>query len=248
MEINFMNRKKLSFLVNLKTGLLASVLLVGVMTAPAPAQAATGGGGSSNPLSSLTDWFNGQLKSVQKYADQFSDTIASLGDEFKGVTDGLMGDLGLADSTQARKKSADAALDSPSPEYKGETVANEVDRQNANASSEAVISQEGQKQQKEAYEQTQTNVETNQQLAEQAQGDEVTQNVMKRIASQTAESSKVLAGIRADSLKQTEQAAQSNKQLTNISRTMDGQTQRDNSQMIGGGYSNLRTASQATLF
>jgi hypothetical protein len=86
----------------------------------------------------------------------------------------------LADSTQAREKSKEAALDSPSAEYKGETVANEVDRQNANASSEAVISQDGQKQQVQAYEQTQTNVETTGQFAEEAQGDEVTQNVMVR--------------------------------------------------------------------
>jgi hypothetical protein len=247
MNTKKLKTKKPSFLVSLKTGLVASVLLLGVMTAPASAQSSSTGG-SSNPLSSLTDWLNGQIKSVQKYADQFSETIASLGEEFKGVTDGVMGDLGLADSTQAREKSKEAALDSPSAEYKGETVANEVDRQNANASSEAVISQDGQKQQVQAYEQTQGNVESTEQFAEEAQGDEVTQNVMKRIASQNAETSKVLGGMRANSLKQTEQAAQANKQLTNISRTVDGQTQRDNNQAIGGGYSNLRTASQATLF
>ncbi|HAJ60293.1 MAG TPA: hypothetical protein DCP31_14350, partial [Cyanobacteria bacterium UBA8543] len=67
-------------------------------------------------------------------------------------------------------------------------------------------------------------------------------------ASQTAETSNVLGGLRADSLKQTEQGAQTNKQLTNISRTVDGQTQQSNYQAIGGGYSNLRTASQASLF
>ncbi|HAA31998.1 MAG TPA: hypothetical protein DCE56_35225 [Cyanobacteria bacterium UBA8553] len=240
-----MNKKKLSFLVSVKTGFVASVLLLGVMGAPAHAAPS---GSNSDPISSLTDWFNNQLKAVQGYADKFSETIGSLGDEFKGITDGLMGDLGLADSTKAREKSKDASLDSNSPEYKGETAANEVDRQNATASSEAVLSEDGQKQQAKAYDQTQTSVENNQQYAEQAQGDEVTQNVMKRIASQTAETSNVLGGLRADSLKQTEQGAQTNKQLTNLSRTVDGQTQQSNYQAIGGGYSNLRTASQASLF
>jgi hypothetical protein len=240
-----MNQKKLARNARVKTTLIASTLLLGVMTAPAHAAPSSG---SSDPISSLTDWFNNQLKAVQQYADKFSEKFASLGDEFKGVTDGLLGDLGLADSTQARDKSKEASIDSKSPEYKGETVANEVDRQNATASSEAVLSEDGQKQQAKAYDQTQTSVENNQQYAEQAQGDEVTQNVMKRIASQTAETSNVLGGLRADSLKQTEQGAQTNKQLTNISRTVDGQTQQANYQAIGGGYSNLRTASQASLF
>lgn len=242
-----MNKKKLSLTPTVKTALIASALIVTVASAPAQA-ASSSSGGSSNPFSSLTDWFNNQLKSVQKYADQFSEKFASLGDEFKDVTKGLVGDLGLADSTQAREKSKDASLDSNDPAYKGETVANEVDRQNATASSEAVLSQDGQKQQAQAYNQTQTNVENTQNLSQQAQGDDVTQNVMKRIASQTAETSNVLGGLRADSLKQTEQGAQTNKQLTNISRTVDGQTQQANQQAIGGGYSNLRTASQAGLF
>jgi hypothetical protein len=240
-----MNKKKLARNARVKTTLIASALLLGVMTAPAHAAPSSS---SSDPISSLTDWFNNQLKAVQQYADKFSEKFASLGDEFKGVTDGLLGDLGLADSTKAREKSKEASIDSKSPEYKGETVANEVDRQNATASSEAVLSEDGQKQQAKAYDQTQTSVENNQQYAEQAQGDEVTQNVMKRIASQTAETSNVLGGLRADSLKQTEQGAQTNKQLTNISRTVDGQTQQANYQAIGGGYSNLRTASQASLF
>jgi hypothetical protein len=240
-----MNKKKLTRNARVKTTLIASALLLGVMTAPAHAAPSSS---SSDPISSLTDWFNNQLKAVQQYADKFSEKFASLGDEFKGVTDGLLGDLGLADSTKAREKSKEASIDSKSPEYKGETVANEVDRQNATASSEAVLSEDGQKQQAKAYDQTQTSVENNQQYAEQAQGDEVTQNVMKRIASQTAETSNVLGGLRADSLKQTEQGAQTNKQLTNISRTVDGQTQQANYQAIGGGYSNLRTASQASLF
>jgi hypothetical protein len=240
-----MNKKKLTRNARVKTTLIASALLLGVMTAPAHAAPSSS---SSDPISSLTDWFNNQLKAVQQYADKFSEKFASLGDEFKGVTDGLLGDLGLADSTKAREKSKEASIDSKSPEYKGETVANEVDRQNATASSEAVLSEDGQKQQAKAYDQTQTSVENNQQYASQAQGDEVTQNVMKRIASQTAETSNVLGGLRADSLKQTEQGAQTNKQLTNISRTVDGQTQQANYQAIGGGYSNLRTASQASLF
>ncbi len=240
-----MNKKKLARNVGVKTTLIASALLLGVMSTPAHAAPSSG---SSDPISSLTDWFNNQLKAVQQYADKFSEKFASIGDEFKGVTDGLLGDLGLADSTKAREKSKEASIDSKSPEYKGETVANEVDRQNATASSEAVLSDAGQKQQAKAYDQTQTSVENSQQYAEQAQGDEVTQNVMKRIASQTAETSNVLGGLRADSLKQTEQGAQTNKQLSNISRTVDGQTQQANYQAIGGGYSNLRTASQASLF
>ncbi|HAJ60294.1 MAG TPA: hypothetical protein DCP31_14355, partial [Cyanobacteria bacterium UBA8543] len=83
-----MNKKKLSFLVSVKTGFVASVLLLGVMGAPAHAAPS---GSNSDPISSLTDWFNNQLKAVQGYADKFSETIGSLGDEFKGITDGLMG-------------------------------------------------------------------------------------------------------------------------------------------------------------
>jgi hypothetical protein len=45
-----------------------------------------------------------------------------------------------------------------------------------------------------------------------------------------------------------EQAAQTNVQLSNVSRSLDGQTAAKNAEQIGAGYGNLRTGSRAALF
>jgi hypothetical protein len=236
-----------------RTAATVSTVAVLSLLAAFPASAATPGGGSTNPLQGLMDWFNEQLSSVQKYADSFlKDQMEAIsktfGQEFAGVTKDITGALGLPDPSEARKKATEASLGSENPLYSGEQVANEVDRQSTKASAAAILSQEGQEQQKTAYEQSQQSVASVGQAAEKAQGENVTQNVMKQIATQNAETAKLMGGVQSSLLKQNEQQAQANTQLTNISRTMDGQTKAQNAERVGAGYGNFGVASQAGLF
>jgi hypothetical protein len=155
--------------------------------------------------------------------------------------------LGLIDPAKAREQ-AENIVNPDNATYNAGAALNEMDRQSARSSASSILSEDGQTQQVDAYEGTQTSVDTVGEKASTAQGDEVTQNVMKRIADQNAATTEVLGGVRSDLLKMNEQTAQTNVQLSNVSRSLDGQTAAKNAESIGAGYENLRTASQAGLF
>jgi hypothetical protein len=231
---------------------VTSVAFLSVLAA-FPASAASPGGGSSNPLQGLMDWFNEQLSSVQDYAndilnDKLGSLTKTLGPEFEGIVSDVTGALGLPDPYESRKNAEQVASGSDNPLYSGDRAANEVDHQSARASASAILSKEGQEQQKETYEQTQQSVDSVGEAAQTAQGENVTQNVMKQIATQNAETAKLMGGVQSSLLKQNEQQAQANSQLTNMSRTMDGQTQAQNAERVGAGFGNFGVASQAGLF
>jgi opacity protein-like surface antigen len=208
----------------------------------APARAADSG----NPLSSLTDWFNEAKSTVDSYIKDVGKQLSGFGKEFEGIADDVVGELGLPDPTQLRKELDLVVTDSPI--FSKDGVANEADRQVARGSAAAILSSDGQAQQAQAYDQTQTQLETVGQQAQAAQGMDVTQNVMKQMALQQAQTTQVLGGVRSDLLKMNEQQATDNLLQTNISRTLDGQQQQRNAEQVGTGFSNLKTASQASLF
>jgi hypothetical protein len=211
-----------------------------------PAHAATNGN-NSNPLSGITDWLNQAKESVEKYAKTLTDKVSAFGKEFEQIAQDTAGDLGLIDPAKAREE-AEKIIDSNSATYNVGAAANEMERQSARASASSILSEDGQTQQVNAYQGTQDSVNAVGKQSETAQGDNVTQNVMKRIAQQNTETAQVLGGVRSDLLKMNEQSAQNNVQLSNVSRSIDGQTAAKNAEQIGAGYTNLRTASQAGLF
>ncbi|MGB3642690.1 MAG: hypothetical protein WBA39_34665 [Rivularia sp. (in: cyanobacteria)] len=97
-------------------------------------------------------------------------------------------------------------------------------------------------------EKTQNSIEQVQIYSAAAQDEVVTQNVMKRIAQQNTSTAAILGAMRADGLKSKQSQDLANLNLTNISRSLDGQNQARQKEIIGQGFSNLRTASQARLF
>ena len=219
--------------------LTVSILLVATAT---PARADDSG----NPLSGITDWFNQAKSTVESYISDIGEQLSGFGQEFEGIAQDAVGALGLPDPAQLREELDKVVTDSPI--FSKEGVASEADRQTALGSASAILSEDGQTQQAQAYEQTQTQLETIGQQAQAAQGMDVTQNVMKQMALQQAETTQVLGGMRSDLLKMNEQQATQTVVQTNVSRTLDGQQQQQNVERVGTGFSNLRTASQAALF
>ena len=71
---------------------------------------------------------------------------------------------------------------------------------------------------------------------------------MKRIAQQNTQITGILGAMRTDGLKYKQSQDLANLNLTNISRSVDGQNQARQKEVVGQGFSNLRTASQARLF
>lgn len=207
----------------------------------------------NTPLAQVFNQWQQQLSSLNSYiSSTLSRKLEPLTESLKGdlqaAVDNAIGVLGLPDSTETRGKVEDIAANSDSTVNTVERATNEVDRQITRASADATLSKEGQQSTKEQFEKTQTSIEQVQANGEAAQDDVVTQNVMKRMAQQNTQIAGILGAIRTDGLKSKQSQDLANLNLTNISRSLDGQNQAQQKEVVGQGFNNLRTASQARLF
>ncbi|NJM17949.1 MAG: hypothetical protein HC907_04080 [Richelia sp. SM1_7_0] len=207
----------------------------------------------SNPLVALVEQWQEQTRSVDKYIssiisrklDNLSETLQG---DLQAVVEKATGVLGLPDASEVREEVEEIASDSDNAVNGVDKATNEVDRQITRADSNTTLSKEGQENMKAQVEKTQTSIEAVSVFSDAAQNDLVTQNVMKRIAQQNAQITVILGAIRTDGLKSKQSQDLANLNLTNISRSLDGQNQARQKESIGQGFSNLRTASQARLF
>ncbi|MEO1183415.1 MAG: hypothetical protein AAFX46_01310 [Cyanobacteria bacterium J06636_27] len=205
-----------------------------------------------NPLVTVIEQLQEQTGSVNKY---ISSTISrkldnlseSLEGDLQAVVQEAAGVLGLPDAGEVRKEIEVMASDSNNAVNSVDKATNEIDRQITRASG-FTLTKEGQENMKAEVEKTQTSIETVSIFSDAAQNDVVTQNVMKRIAQQNTQISGILGAMRSDGLKSKQSQDLANLNLTNISRSLDGQNQSRQKEVVGQGFNNLRTASQARLF
>ncbi|MFH7023957.1 MAG: hypothetical protein ACHBN1_00750 [Heteroscytonema crispum UTEX LB 1556] len=207
----------------------------------------------SNPLAKVFDQWQSQLSSLDKYIDSIvSHKLGNLSKSVQGdlqaAVNESVGTLGLPDSTEVREKVEEIAANDDNAVNSVDKVTNEIDRQITRADSDTTLSKEGQELTKQQVEKTQTSIEKVQADASAAQGEFVTQNVMKRMAQQNTQTAAILGAMRTDGLKSKQSQDLANLNLTNISRSLDGQNQAQQKEVVGQGFNNLRTASQARLF
>ena len=205
-----------------------------------------------NPLVTVIEQLQEQTGSVNKY---ISSTISrkldnlseSLEGDLQAVVQEAAGVLGLPDAAEVRKEIEVMASDSNNAVNSVDKATNEIDRHITRASG-FTLTKEGQENMKAEVEKTQTSIETVSIFSDAAQNDVVTQNVMKRIAQQNTQISGILGEMRSDGLKSKQSQDLANLNLTNISRSLDGQNQSREKEVVGQGFSNLRTAAQSRLF
>ncbi|MEA5599039.1 hypothetical protein [Rivularia sp. UHCC 0363] len=202
-----------------------------------------------NPLTALVE----QTRSLNKYISstisrKLDNLAESLQGDLQAVISEATGVLGLPDAIKTRNEVEEIASDSNNAVNSVDKATNEIDRQITRADSNSSLSKEGQENMKAQVEKTQTSIETVSVFSDAAQNDVVTQNVMKRIAQQNTQITGILGAIRTDGLKYKQSQDLANLNLTNISRSVDGQNQARQKEVVGQGFSNLRTASQARLF
>jgi hypothetical protein len=204
----------------------------------------------------LADVFNQwqeQLTFLNKYVSstlvrKLEPLAQSLNSDLQVAIDEAMGTLGLPDSTKAREKVQDIVAIANIAINGVERTTNELDRQITRAVYDATLSKTGQQQTKKQVEKTQTSIEQVEADATNAQREVVTQNVMKRIAKQNTQIAAILGATRSDGLKLQHSQDLTNLNLTNISRSLDGQNQARQKETVSQGFNNLRTAAQAKLF
>ena len=194
-----------------------------------------------------------ELQSIDNYVESVLESklqplASSLGKDVEAAINETLGVLGLPDAIEARTEVENIAASSDTAINTVEQVTNEVDRQITRAVVDSTLSKNGQKLNLQEVEKTQNSIERVQIYSAAAQDEVVTQNVMKRIAQQNTSTAAILGAMRADGLKSKQSQDLANLNLTNISRSLDGQNQMRNKEIVGQGFSNLRTASQARLF
>ncbi len=207
----------------------------------------------SNPLVALVEQWQEQTRSVDKYISsiisrKLDNLSESLQVDLQAVVEEATGVLGLPDASEVREEVEEIASDNDNAVNGVDKATNEVDRQITRANSDTSLSKDGQENMKAQVEKTQTSIETVSVFSDAAQNDVVTQNVMKRIAQQNTQITGILGAMRTDGLKSKQSQDLANLNLTNISRSLDGQNQSRQKEVVGQGFSNLRTASQARLF
>jgi hypothetical protein len=207
----------------------------------------------SNPVTKVFDQWQEQLGSINKYiSSTISRKLGDLSDSLRGdlqaAVNESVGALGLPDATETREKVEEIVASTNTAVNPVDKATNEIDRQITRADSDSTLSKKGQKITKQQVEKTQTSIEQVKNSGEAAQDEVVTQNVMKRMAQQNTQIAGILGAMRTDGLKSKQSQDLANLNLTNISRSLDGQNQAQQKQVVGQGFNNLRTASQARLF
>lgn len=231
-----------------------ALVLIGGVSPPALASSLTRTADlNNNPLAQVLEQLSSQLESLPSYFNQIVASSLkplsdSLGKDLNSAVSSATGALGLPDPIKSRTDVEQIATNSNKPLYSAEQVANEVDRLLTRGAVDSTLSQEGQQLIKQEAQQTQHSVGLVQQQAQAAQQEVATQNVMKQIALQNAQTGAVLGAIRADSLQAAQRQEMTNLNLTNISRSLDGQNQVKQSEMVGAGLDTLRITSRARLF
>jgi hypothetical protein len=207
----------------------------------------------SNPLAKVFEQWQEQLSSLDKYINsivsrKLGNLSKSVQGDLQAAVNESVGKLGLPSATEVREKVEEIAANDDNAVNSVDKVTNEIDRQITRADSDTTLSKEGQELTKQQVEKTQTSIEQVEASGEAAQDDVVTQNVMKRMAQQNTQIAGMLGAMRTDGLKSKQSQDLANLNLTNISRSLDGQNQARQKETVGQGFNNLRTASQARLF
>ncbi|MBD2604068.1 hypothetical protein H6G81_05895 [Scytonema hofmannii FACHB-248] len=126
---------------------------------------------------------------------------------------------------------------------------NELERETTRATVESVLGEKGQERTKKEIEATQQTVASAQDLANEAQGMDASQNILKVIAAQNAQVVSMLGQSRTDGLQQRHDSQQTNLMLSQIAEQGASDRRRQNLMMDGitsqyieiSGFSSLKT-------
>lgn len=207
--------------------------------------------------------FDDVVQEVNGYFEQIkTDTLASVEEQWGGLkaeaktaTEESAGEMNMPDPIAAGKRIKQAIIENKGS-YKdtniveGAVVASkELERNTTRASVQSVLGEEGQKRTKKEIETTQQTVADAETLANDAQGMDASQNILKVIAAQNAQVVSMLGQSRTDGLQQRHDAQQGNLMLEHIAEQGAAQRRRENLRIDGMsaqyaeivGYSSLRT-------
>jgi hypothetical protein len=198
-------------------------------------------------FSLVETFFTGQIGSEQ-WTNLLSDLLGING---TNLSDLAWGDLGLPDLHQLHRQ-IKAELENQETTslsaYQGVRSNHELDRLLTVTKVEASLSQEGQAIAQQKIEVAVNQAQTAQSLSDEAQTVVSTQEVMKKLAQQQAIQASLLAGVNSSLVELQQNQEFNNLNLSNISRTLDGQAQTQQLERLGAGNDALRRSAMTRLF
>ncbi|NMG10912.1 hypothetical protein [Brasilonema sp. UFV-L1] len=207
-------------------------------------------------------FFNEILGELNSYFEETkSELIAAINtswgglkNEAKTATNNSISSMGLPDPVNSAQKLKEQLKNkgswNESNTVEGAVAAgNELERETTRATVESVLGEKGQERTKKEIEATQQTVADAQDLANQAQGMDASQNILKVIAAQNAQIVSMLGQSRTDGLQQRHDAQQTNLMLSQIAEQGASDRRRQNLMMDGitsqymeiSGFSSLKT-------
>ncbi|WP_414545731.1 hypothetical protein [Nostoc sp. CCY0012] len=186
-----------------------------------------------NFLGSIFEEVKGELEIIQNLAlTEIENTWEGIREDAKLAINNNVGEMGAPDpikSSNELKRRLAEDLSLPVAKEK----ANDLERELNRASISAVIGLEGQQETARKIQQTTLTAQEAYTLAEQAQGMDATQNILKVMAGQNAQIVSMLAQQRTDSLTARQDTAQTNLMLNQIAENLSNQRKSDDLQRIG---------------
>ncbi|GAX38807.1 hypothetical protein [Nodularia sp. NIES-3585] len=211
-----------------KTTILAFFIVSGVLIST-PSY----GFNIGNFLGSILDDIRGELELIQSLAvAQIENTWSGIKEDAVASINDSIGSMGAPDPI----KSGNDLKDRLASEYSlpvAQQKAQDLERELTRASISAIMGEQGQQETANKIQRTTETAQEAQSLAEQAQGMDATQNILKVMAGQNAQIVSMLAQQRTDSLQSRHDTAQTNLMLTQIAENSANQRKREDSQRIG---------------
>ncbi len=226
----------------LTLSLAGTILVSAVSLAPANAETANETATSTTNngfLQQINEQYSKVTQYIQSLSSDFSQGLGELSGEVQSQINKTIGDLGIPDMVRAGKNIEDVLAGKPTDilhldaRTQGKNARQNWNQQYTTAQSEGILGVEGQKAMHRESEVAQAAADTASQNADAAQGDIVTQEVLKKIALQNAQITQVLKLVQGSLSEQTKIGAAANVNLSNISENLSIEQRRKQNESQG---------------
>lgn len=243
-----------NYFILLGSGCSNLVLVFLIILLTSPAEAAT----SSKPNKSFPEQVQEAINSLKTYikqlGDEFSTGWGELSSEVQQAIESSIGDLGIPDPVKAGKQirvvigGQKTDITTTDPGLQGQDAQHGWHQTYTLAHSQSILGKEGQKVQAKVAEISNNALLTSSDTSDAAQNDIVTQDILKKIATQNVQQAIISKSIQGEIQDVTQALATSNINLADISERMDEQALRQEFEDNASARQIIRSAAFADGF
>ncbi|PSF33441.1 hypothetical protein C7H19_19925 [Aphanothece hegewaldii CCALA 016] len=227
----------------------STTVLVTLVALPSWALISTTGGSSNSlisPFLSLLQTQFGELKN--QLSNQMTQWLGNTGSQYAQIGLNMtMGEMGMPDLQSLEEEIKKVFTQENGEQAQVDEAINNSVREVTRTKAEGTLSEDGQEAVKERLENTQKTTDQIDTQAQEAQNETVTQNVLKKIALQNAQTGVLLGSLNSEITDLSVKQDLANQNLTNISEAIDSQNLAQQADQTSAAASLLHLSSMLTL-